>query len=132
MMENLLARITLNPNVNHGQPEIRNTRYMVGAILEYLAGGDTVEDILAECPDLEREDIRACIAYAAASMRFKDIEVILNTEVSLNGEKSNAGSSTTIVVSTQVPGVDMTQVIASPPHLVKENSAEVDVKSQGI
>jgi hypothetical protein len=41
---------------------------------------------------------------------------------------SNAGSSTTTVVTTQVPGVDMTQVIASPPHLVKENSAKIDVK----
>lgn len=48
---------------------------MVEAILEYLAGGDAVEDILAEFPDLEREDILACIAYASASMKFKDIEV---------------------------------------------------------
>ncbi len=42
---------------------------------------------------------------------------------------SNGGSSTTTVVTTQVPGVDMTQVIASPPHLVKENSAKIDVKA---
>jgi hypothetical protein len=42
---------------------------------------------------------------------------------------SNTGSSTTTVVTTQVPGVDMTQVIASPPHLVKENSAKIDVKA---
>ena len=48
---------------------------MVEAILEYLAGGDAVEDILAEFPDLEREDVLACIAYASASMKFKDIEV---------------------------------------------------------
>lgn len=41
---------------------------------------------------------------------------------------SNAGPSTSTVVSTQVPGVDMTQVIASPPHLVKENSAKIEVK----
>jgi hypothetical protein len=41
---------------------------------------------------------------------------------------NNTGSSTTTVISTQVPGVDMTQVIASPPHLVKENSAKYDVK----
>jgi uncharacterized protein (DUF433 family) len=74
-MENLLTRITLNPDINHGKPGIRNTRYMVEAILEYLAGGDAVEDILAEFPDLEREDILACLAYASASMKFKDIEV---------------------------------------------------------
>jgi uncharacterized protein (DUF433 family) len=74
-MENLLSRITLNPELNHGKPGIRNTRYMVDSILEYLAGGDTVEDILSEFPDLERPDILACIAYASASMKFKDIEV---------------------------------------------------------
>jgi hypothetical protein len=45
-----------------------------------------------------------------------------------NPGNSNAGASTTTVVSTQVPGVDMTQVIASPPHLVKENSAKIEVK----
>lgn len=42
---------------------------------------------------------------------------------------NNSGSTTTTVVTTQVPGVDMTQVIASPPHLVKENSAKIDVKA---
>jgi uncharacterized protein (DUF433 family) len=74
-MENLLSRITLNPEMNHGKPGIRNTRYMVEAILEYLAGGDAIEDILAEFPDLEQDDVFACIAYAIASMKFKDIEV---------------------------------------------------------
>ena len=48
---------------------------MVEAILEYLAGGDAIEDVLVEFPDLERHDILACIAYATASMKFKDIEV---------------------------------------------------------
>ena len=74
-MENPLARITLNPEVNHGKPGVRNTRYMVEAILEYLAAGDTIDDVLGEFPDLQREDILACIAYATASMKFKDIEV---------------------------------------------------------
>jgi hypothetical protein len=44
-------------------------------------------------------------------------------------KNSNGGSSGTTVVTTQVPGVDMTQVIASPPHLVKENSAKNDAKA---
>ena len=74
-MENLLSRITLIPEINHGKPGIRNTRYMVEGILEYLAGGDAIEDILAEFPDLERHDVLACIAYATASMKFKDIAV---------------------------------------------------------
>lgn len=74
-METLLSRITLNPQVNHGKPGIRNTRYSVEAILEYLSGGDSVEDILNEFQDLERADILACLAYATASMRLKDIEI---------------------------------------------------------
>ncbi len=74
-MKNLLSRITLNPQVSHGKPTIRGTRYLVSAILEYLAGGDSVEDILREFPDLVHEDILACIAYASASMNLKDIEV---------------------------------------------------------
>ncbi len=48
---------------------------MVEGILEYLAGGDAIEDILAEFPDLDRDDVLACIAYATASMKFKDIAV---------------------------------------------------------
>jgi len=52
-----------------------------------------------------------------------------NNGASSSGNNSgNTRSSTTTVVSTQVPGVDMTQVIASPPHLVKENSAKVETK----
>ncbi len=74
-MQNLLSRITLNPQINHGKPAIRNTRYTVESILDYLAGGDTIEDILHEFPDLEREDILASLSYASASMKLKDIEV---------------------------------------------------------
>jgi uncharacterized protein (DUF433 family) len=75
-MQELLSRISINPQVYHGKPTIRNTRYAVEAILEYLAGGDTVEDILAEFKDLERDDVLACIAYATASMKLRDIEVV--------------------------------------------------------
>ncbi|MGV8093686.1 MAG: DUF433 domain-containing protein [Mangrovibacterium sp.] len=74
-MNSLLSRITLNPEVAHGKPTIRNTRYTVESMLEYLAGGDTVENLLEEFQDLDREDILACIAYASASMKLKDIEV---------------------------------------------------------
>lgn len=74
-MESLLSRISINPEVSHGKPTIRNRRYTVESIMEYLAGGDTIEDVLSEFPDLEREDILACLAYATASMKFKDIEI---------------------------------------------------------
>ena len=74
-MDNLLSRISINPEVAHGKPTIRNTRYMVESILEYLSGGDTIEDILSEFNDLQREDILACIAYATASVKFQDIKI---------------------------------------------------------
>lgn len=54
MENNLLHRITINPEICHGKPTIRNTRYMVVGILEYLAGGDTIETILAEFPELQK------------------------------------------------------------------------------
>ncbi|MDZ7775672.1 MAG: DUF433 domain-containing protein [Bacteroidales bacterium] len=75
MENNLLNRITVNPEICHGKPTIRNTRYMVESIIEYLAGGDTYEDILEEFPDMEKEDILACLAFAAKSIQFKDIEI---------------------------------------------------------
>lgn len=73
--ERLLSRITLNPNICHGKPTIRGLRYTVESILEYLSGGDTIETILEEFPDLEREDILACLAYATASVKAKSIIV---------------------------------------------------------
>ncbi|MCF8360486.1 MAG: DUF433 domain-containing protein [Prolixibacteraceae bacterium] len=74
MDTNLLNRITINPDVCHGKPTIRNSRHLVEGILEYLAGGDTTEDILNEFKDLEKDDILACLAFAAKSVHFKDIE----------------------------------------------------------
>jgi uncharacterized protein (DUF433 family) len=62
-MQNLLERITLNPHIGHGKPTIRNKRYLVESILEYLGGGDSTEDILENFPDLEREDVLACVQY---------------------------------------------------------------------
>ena len=70
MDTNLLKRITVNPEICHGKPTVRNTRYMVESIIEYLAGGDSIEDILEEFPELEKEDILACLAFAAKSIHF--------------------------------------------------------------
>ena len=74
-MEDLIARVSLNTEICHGKPTIRNSRYMVESILEYLAGGDSIEDVLSEFPDLQKEDVLACIAYATASMKLKDVQV---------------------------------------------------------
>ena len=57
--------ITIEPDKRSGQPCIRGLRMTVRDVLEYLAGGMTVEEILADFPDLTSEDIRACLAYAA-------------------------------------------------------------------
>ena len=65
MKENeMLQRISIQPEGCHGKPIIRGLRYTVEGILEYLRGGDSIEDIWAEFEDLEREDILACLAYA--------------------------------------------------------------------
>jgi uncharacterized protein (DUF433 family) len=73
-MNNLLSRISINQGICHGSPSIRSTRYTVSSILEYLAGGDSIESITKEFTDLNREDVLACIAYAAESLKYKDIK----------------------------------------------------------
>jgi len=62
-------RITITPEVRSGKPCIRGTRVTVYDILEYLAGGMTEADILADFPSLVREDIRAALAFAAVRKR---------------------------------------------------------------
>jgi uncharacterized protein (DUF433 family) len=57
----LLNRITINPLVCHGKPTIRNKRYMVESMLEYLSAGDSIDELLIEFPDLEREDLLTCL-----------------------------------------------------------------------
>jgi uncharacterized protein (DUF433 family) len=59
-------RITFDPQVMGGRPCVRGLRIPVTVVLQLLAGGMTPADILADYPDLEREDIEQCIAYAAA------------------------------------------------------------------
>lgn len=57
--------ITMEPDKRSGQPCIRGLRLTVQDVLEYLASGMSVEEILADFPDLAAEDIRACLAFAA-------------------------------------------------------------------
>lgn len=60
--------ITVEPGKRSGQPCIRGMRITVRDVLEYLAGGMTVEELLTDFPELTIEDIRACLAYAAAHL----------------------------------------------------------------
>jgi uncharacterized protein (DUF433 family) len=61
-------RITSNPSVCSGQPTIRGTRIRIKVILDNLAEGQSVEDILTSYPGLSAEDVKAVIAFAAASL----------------------------------------------------------------
>ena len=65
VMLRTVERITINPEQCGGRPCVRGMRIRVKDILDMLAGGATAEEILADYPDLEAEDIRACLAYAA-------------------------------------------------------------------
>lgn len=64
-----LSRITVRTEQMHGQPCIRGMRIRVSDVLELLAGGMTYDEVLADYPYLERDDIFAALAYAAQAMR---------------------------------------------------------------
>jgi uncharacterized protein (DUF433 family) len=63
------SRITVDPHVCHGKPCIRGLRYPVEMVLELLASGMSEGEILADYPDLEAEDLRAALAFAANAIR---------------------------------------------------------------
>jgi uncharacterized protein (DUF433 family) len=70
-MENdLLKRITLNPNVCLGKPTIRGMRYPVEMVLDLLAAGMTFDELLEDYTDLEREDFQACLLFAQKSVKL--------------------------------------------------------------
>jgi uncharacterized protein (DUF433 family) len=76
-MPNLLDRISINPKICHGQPCVRGTRIMVWLVVEYLAGGDSIDAVLEAYPSLTREDVQACLVFAAemTKERILPIEV---------------------------------------------------------
>ena len=76
MQNSLLERITINPNICHGKPCIREMRYPVEFILELLSSGMTNEEILEDYDDLELNDIRATLLYAAKLSQLKSIHKI--------------------------------------------------------
>jgi uncharacterized protein (DUF433 family) len=62
----LLERITIDPQVVHGRPVVRGTRMRVADVLSLLASGASEAEILEDYPYLTADDVRACLAYAAA------------------------------------------------------------------
>jgi uncharacterized protein (DUF433 family) len=74
-VKNLLERISIDPKVCHGRPCIRGTRIMVWQIVSFLAAGDSIEDILGEYPQITREDVQACLAYAAETTKERVLPI---------------------------------------------------------
>jgi uncharacterized protein (DUF433 family) len=65
-MENILDRITVDPDLCGGRPTIRNMRIRVKDVIDLLANGLSREEILKELPYLEKEDIEACLKYVSS------------------------------------------------------------------
>jgi uncharacterized protein (DUF433 family) len=76
MTDDLLPRITSDPNLCHGKPCIRGLRYPVEFLLELLSSGMSIEEILADYDDLERDDILAALLFAARLSQVKSIQHI--------------------------------------------------------
>lgn len=73
---NLLDRITINPNISHGKPCIRGMRWPVEVILDMIGSETSIEDIIRDHPELEKDDILASLQYAkiiAAGKTLKEV-----------------------------------------------------------
>jgi len=75
-MTNLLERVTIDPAICHGKPVVRGLRYPVDSLLELLSTGMTIEQILADYEDLERDDLMAVLAYAARLSQVKRFDLL--------------------------------------------------------
>ena len=78
--ENLLERISIDPNICFGKPCIRGHRIWVSLILDLLAGGTPIDEVLEEYPGIEKEDILACIAYGAEMTRDYYVEISVKSQ----------------------------------------------------
>ncbi len=76
MKNPLLERISINPNICFGKPCIRGTRIWVSLVLDFLADGMTIPEIVAEYPQLTEADVRAAIAYGAEMARVRYVEIL--------------------------------------------------------
>ena len=81
MMNPLLERIVVDPNVCFGKPCIRGTRIWISLILDFLSNGMTIEEIITEYPQLTKEDIHAALAYGAEMARERYIEIPVKAAV---------------------------------------------------
>ena len=77
-MNDLLSRITIDPAICHGKPCIRGLRYPVELILELLSSGMTIDEILVDYEDLERDDVLASLSFAARLSRTKRLQPLFS------------------------------------------------------
>ncbi len=77
MQQELLQRITLNPDVCFGKPTVRNMRYPVEMVLDLLASGMSQVEILEDYPALEADDIKACLMFASKLMQVGSVNKII-------------------------------------------------------
>lgn len=75
-IQHLLSRITVDPEIFGGKPIVRDMRISVELILSLLAQGETVADLLDDYPDLDEDDVRACLAYAHAVIAHDSLESV--------------------------------------------------------
>ena len=75
-MDTQLSRITIDPAVCHGKPCVRGLRYPVETLLELLSSGMTIDEILADYEDLERDDLLAVLAFAARLARTRRLQPV--------------------------------------------------------
>ena len=72
-MDTLLSRITIDPSICHGKPCVRGLRYPVETLLELLSSGMSIDEILADYEDLDRDDLLAVLAFAARLGRTRSL-----------------------------------------------------------
>lgn len=77
METNLLKRITINSDICFGKPTIRGMRYPIDMILDLLSAGMTTPEIIDDYPDLEEDDIRACLVFASKLIRVNSISKVI-------------------------------------------------------
>jgi uncharacterized protein (DUF433 family) len=76
-MVSLIDRITINADICHGKPTIRNMRYPVEMLLELLSSGMTWDEIIEDYPAIEQDDIRACLFFASQLTKVKTVRKLI-------------------------------------------------------
>ena len=77
MESEIIKRVTIVPEICHGKPTIRGLRYTVQSLLELIASGMSNQEILDDYKDLEEEDLRACLLFAAKIAEVKNISKLV-------------------------------------------------------